>query len=62
MLSVMVAEPFALAAGVYVSVPVELTAGPVENSAALVLLVIIETYCLARFVGRPRRTIRPQFV
>ena len=36
---VMLADPFAFAAGVYVSVPVELTAGATENRAALVLFV-----------------------
>ncbi len=38
-LKVMVADPFALAAGVKVSVPLELIAGAVENNAALVLPV-----------------------
>src|SRR5437667_6221197 len=37
--TVMVAEPFAFAAGVYVKVPVELIAGAEENKPALVLAV-----------------------
>ena len=40
-LSVIVDVPWALAAGVYVSVPVDDTAGAVENSAAFVLPVIV---------------------
>src|SRR5829696_953889 len=45
-LIVIVAVPFWFAAGVYVSVPVDDTAGPAENSPGLVLLVPTnETVC-----------------
>jgi hypothetical protein len=38
----MVAKPSAFAAGVYVSVPVELIAGPAENNPVLVLPVMLK--------------------
>ena len=50
--SVIVADPKALAAGVYVSVPLAATAGAAENRAAFVLPVTLKlTVCPASFAG-----------
>src|SRR2546426_61718 len=58
-LPISVAEPFALAAGVYVSVPLADTAGCPENSVVLLLLTMKFNVCDASLVGPALRFVAP---